>query len=470
MKSNNALEDITMKATQTNGNKERRRILFATGIGTAIEWYDFFLYAQCAAIVFGPLYYEEFGAQSAFLLSLATIGISFLFRPLGAILAGHFGDKIGRKRMLVITLYVMGGATILIGFIPTAAQIGFAAPVLLILMRIIQGLSAGGEWGGAVLMAVESAPKGKRGRFGASPQIGAPMGLLLSTGALAGMTAIVGQEAFLEWGWRVPFLMSAVLIYAGNKVRRRVDESPVFVQMAKEGATRRLPVRQLFRNNALLVIISALVYAGNSGPSYIVAGGFWQSYVTSASHPFPLSQGTAFGIVTFSGLFWVVAVYISAALSDRIGRRNTYIIGWIMILVATYPLLLSMQSGNVWFLFFGVTVYQMAMMFTYGPMAAYFAELFPANVRYSGIAISYAIGAIIGGAFAPMIAAVLVKSTGSLYSVGIYIGVLTLISLVATLILRNRSDVDLSPESADYSSSPFYGLGSSSKKIAKPGA
>ncbi|CAD6550717.1 Fosfomycin resistance protein AbaF [Paraburkholderia hiiakae] len=447
-----------MKAGQPAESAERRRVVIATGIGTAIEWYDFFLYAQCAAIVFGPLYFHQFGARSSLLLSLGTIGISFLFRPLGAVIAGNFGDKIGRRRMLVATLFMMGGATALVGLVPTSDQIGFAAPLMLMLLRIIQGLSAGGEWGGAALMAVESAPRGRRGRFGAAPQLGAPLGLLLATGFLALMAAITRTEdEFLAWGWRVPFLFSAVLIYVGYEVRRRVEESPVFVEMSSEGATRRLPIVQLFRKNALLVIVAALVYAGNSGASYIVAGGFLEHYVTSPDRPSPLTRGTVLTIITVSGFLWVVAVYASAALSDRIGRRNTYLIGWVLTLLTTFPLLLAMQSGNVWLLFLGITAYVGANMFTYGPMAAYFAELFPASVRYSGIAIAYAIGSIIGGAFAPTISVALVAATGSLYAVGLYVGGLTLVSLAATLVLRDRTDVDLGPDSPDYARSPFYG-------------
>jgi MFS family permease len=207
---------------------DRRRVVFATVVGTTVEWYDFFIYATAVGLVFGQLFFAPLGSDSL-LIGFATVGVSFLFRPLGAFLAGHLGDKYGRKVVLMWTLILMGVATALIGLLPTADTIGLAAPVILVLLRILQGISAGGEWGGAVLMAVEHAPKTRRGAFGASPQIGVPLGLLLASGVMALMSAIAPGDQFLEWGWRVPFLLSVVLILVGWYVRRRVEESPVFL-------------------------------------------------------------------------------------------------------------------------------------------------------------------------------------------------------------------------------------------------
>ncbi|OZB77761.1 MAG: MFS transporter, partial [Microbacterium sp. 14-71-5] len=257
----------------------QRRIAFATIIGTTIEWYDFFIYATSAGLVFAQLFFQPAGKEIALLLSFATVGISFLFRPLGAFLAGHFGDVIGRRAMLVVTLVLMGAATTLIGALPTFAQIGIAAPILLLLLRILQGLSAGGEWGGAVLMAVEHAPANRRGRAGSWPQLGVPLGFLLASGMTALMTGVVSPgAAYLQWGWRVPFLASVILIVVGFVIRRSVEESPVFAEIAKRGKQANLPIVTLFRRYWHLVILAALVFVGNGALGYMTTGGFLNSY------------------------------------------------------------------------------------------------------------------------------------------------------------------------------------------------
>ena len=235
---------------------DRRRVVFATVVGTTVEWYDFFVYASAAGLVFGQLFFAPAGEQFAQILSFITVGISFLFRPLGAFLAGHLGDKYGRRLVLMLTLILMGAATTLVGVLPTYAAIGIAAPILLILLRVLQGISAGGEWGGAVLMAVEHAPAGRRGRLGAFPQIGVPIGLLLASGMLALMTGVISPgDAFLEWGWRIPFLLSFVLIIVGIIVRRAVDESPVFQEIAAPERTVVLGERPTHERGAWLLVV-----------------------------------------------------------------------------------------------------------------------------------------------------------------------------------------------------------------------
>jgi MFS family permease len=440
--------------------RRNRRVVLGTGVGTTIEWFDFFIYAQAAALVFGAVFFHALGEQASVLVSLATIGISFLFRPLGALIAGHFGDKIGRRQVLVVSLFLMGGATTLIGFLPGPDTIGVAAPVLLLVLRVVQGLSAGAEWGGAALMAVESAPADRRARFGSAPQQGAPIGLILATGFFALMTAITDDQVFLAWGWRIPFLFSAVLVFVGYFIRRRVEESPTFVEMSREGQVRKAPLGELFRTRPLLVIVAALAFAGNSAGSYIVAGGFLQSYVTSPGHPGQLSKTSVLLMVTLSGLVWLGVLHFAAILSDRIGRRTTFVIGWIALMAMTFPLLMAMDSGNIAVLGVVVTFYMTAVMFTSGPLAAYLAELFPAAIRYSGIALTYALGSILGGAFAPMIATALYGATGSLYSVGLYIIGIVGVSLCCTLLLRDRSRVDMSPTSTAYDGSSYYLFGS----------
>ncbi len=436
---------------------DRRRVVFATVIGTTVEWYDFFVYASAAGLVFGQLFFAPAGDQFAQILSFITVGISFLFRPLGAFLAGHLGDKHGRRLVLMLTLILMGAATTLVGLLPTYAQIGMLAPILLITLRILQGISAGGEWGGAVLLAVEHAPKKRRGAFGAAPQVGVPLGLLLASAILA-IVAIPGEEFFLEWGWRIPFLLSFVLIIIGYYVRRRVEESPVFAEIAERKEETKMPIVQLFRRHALLVIIAALVFAGNNAIGYMTTGGYVQRYSTDPEGPVALETSQVLWAVTFSAVTWLVFTWLSGVISDRLGRRTTYIIGWIMQLVGVVALFPLVNTGDIWLLTLGLVILTLGIGFTYGPQAALYAELFPASIRFSGVSISYAIGAILGGAFAPTIAQAIVQATGSSEAVTWYLAGMTVIGLIATLLLRDRTGIPLGPDHEDEQSvSPVYG-------------
>lgn len=438
---------------------ERRRVAIATVVGTAVEWYDFFIYAAAAGLVFGRIFFAPLGAQSALLLSFATVGVSFLFRPFGAFLAGHFGDKYGRRPVLVLTLLLMGGATTLVGVLPTYAQIGVAAPILLVLLRILQGISAGGEWGGAVLMSVEHAPQGKRGLFGAAPQIGVPIGLLLASGVTALMAAIAPGDAFFQWGWRVPFLLSIVLIGIGYWVRRRVVESPVFAELAERAEQTQIPAVRLFKKHTLLVIVAALVFAGSNAVGYMTTGGYIQNYATNPEGPIRLGRSAVLWAVAGSAVVWLASTLFSGWISDHLGRRRTFIMGWIVQLAGVFVLFPLVNTGNIWLLFCGLAILALGIGFTYGPLAALYSELFPASIRFSGVSISYAIGAILGGAFAPLIAASLVAATGTTWSVTVYLAGMTLIGLAATLLLRDRAHIPLGPEhEAEQAVSPIYGL------------
>ncbi|WP_437583403.1 MFS transporter [Paramicrobacterium sp. CJ85] len=442
---------------------DMKKVAVATIIGTTIEWYDFFLYANAAGLLFASLYFEPLGPQAAILLSFASVGVSFLFRPLGAFICGHLGDKIGRKAMLVWTLILMGASTTLIGLLPTHAVIGAAAPILLVLLRILQGLSTGGEWGGAVLMAVEHAPERKRGQFGAFPQMGVPLGLLLASGVLALMTGVISPgEAFVEWGWRVPFLLSIVLVIVGIVVRRSVDESPVFAEMAAKKEKTSMPIIQLFRKHWLLVILAALTFAGNNAAGYMTTGGFLQGYATR-----PIEEGGLVGMertpvlvaVTVSSVVWLLFTWLGGWLSDKIGRRNTYIAGWIIFLITVWFLFPLVDTGSPWLFFLGIALFTVGNGFTYGPQAAYFTELFPASIRYSGVSIAYAIGAVLGGAFAPMISAWIVQQTGTSQAVAWYIAGVMTVAFIATLLLRDRTRIPLGPEhEEEQAKHPIYGL------------
>jgi MFS family permease len=447
------------RSATTTTPAERRRVVFATVIGTAVEWYDFFVYAAAAGLVFSRIFFAPLGPQAALLLSFATVGVSFLFRPLGAFLAGHFGDRYGRRPVLVVTLLLMGGATTLIGVLPSYAQIGIAAPILLVLLRILQGTSAGGEWGGAVLMSVEHAPHAKRGLFGAAPQIGVPIGLLLASAVTALMAAIAPGDAFLEWGWRVPFLLSVVLIGIGYWVRRRVAESPVFAELAEREGHTQMPVVQLFRKHAVLVLVAACVFAGNNAVGYMTTGGYIQNYATNPAGPIGLERSAVLWAVAGSAVTWLASTLFAGWISDRLGRRRTYVLGWILQLGGVVTLFPLVNTGSVGLLFCGLAILTVGLGFTYGPQAALYAELFPASIRFSGVSISYAIGAILGGAFAPLIAAALVASTGTTWSVTAYLALMTLIGLGATLLLRDRSHIPLGPEhEAEQEVSPVHGM------------
>lgn len=433
--------------------KERRRVLAGTMVGTTIEWYDFFIYAQAAGLVLAPLFLaplSEANSALAQVLSFATIGISFLFRPLGAIVAGSLGDKIGRKKMLVATLIMMGVATCLIGLLPTYAQIGVAAPILLILLRILQGISAGGEWGGAALMSVEHAPVNKRGFFGAYPQIGVPCGMILATFVVWVLTATIGQDAFLEWGWRIPFLLSFVLIVVGHLIRKSVEESPVFKLMQQRKAKSSAPLGQLFRKNTREVVLSALIFIANNAAGYLVIA-FLATYASRPVEEFGLGmdRGPVLLATTLASFGWLISTLYGGILSDKLGRVKTFQLGYVLLAAWAVPLWFMVDTGNIYMYFLGVFIFTLTFGFSYGPQSALYAEMFPAEVRYSGVSIGYALGAIFGGAFAATIAELLLTETGVSWSIGVYIVVVSAISFLGVSLVKEPMGVDLHVDDAE---------------------
>ncbi len=433
-----------MTATQTRPTttREERKVLAGTLVGTTIEWYDFFIYAQAATIVLAPLFLAPVSQDNpglATVISLATIGISFLFRPLGAVVAGRYGDRLGRKKMLVFTLLLMGSATALIGLLPTYSSIGYAAPVALIALRIVQGFSAGGEWGGAALMAVEHAPVSRRGAFGAYPGIGVPVGLILATGMLLLMTGVTTDEQFLSWGWRVPFLVSVVLIGVGYLIRRKVEESPVFLELLERKRESSAPLRDLFARNTKQVVLTALVFVSNNAAGYLLIAYF----IGYGTQTLGLPRSSVLTATVLASVGWLVFILYGGALSDRIGRVRTFQLGYGLVFAWMVPMFLLIDTAEIVWFTVGLLVLSVGLGLSYGPMSAMYAEMFPVEVRYSGISIGYALGAILGGAFAPAISELLVQRTGTGLSIAAYMMVLAAISFGAVSLIKETRGNDL---------------------------
>ncbi|SFS14839.1 Predicted arabinose efflux permease, MFS family [Agrococcus baldri] len=440
---------MSHSTTHLATGRERNKVLAAVVVGTTIEWYDFFIYAFMANLVFAQLFFEPAGPGLGQIFSLLTIGISFLFRPLGAFLAGHFGDKLGRRPMLVITLLLMGGATTLVGALPTFDTIGVMAPVLLILLRILQGLSAGGEWGGAVLMAIEHAPANRRGLYGSFVQAGVPIGMLLATGILAAIRAMFPGDSFLEFGWRIPFFISIILVIVGFVVRRSVDESPVFKEIKETAQESSAPIKIVFKKYGHIVLFAAMVFMANNATGYMTTGGYVQGLASRPVDGTPPGLGfdpVGVQLAAFAGsLSWLVFTFVAGWLSDRIGRKPLYFIGWATLAAGILPLFVLVEQG-VAGVAWATIILGAGLGLTYGAQAAFYAESFPASVRYSGVSIAYAIGAVIGGAFAPTIAQALLNATGTTWVIVSYLLTTVIISVIGTALMPDRTGVPLSVE------------------------
>lgn len=413
---------------------ERRRVLAASAIGTTIEWYDFFIYSTSAALVFSTQFFSSFEPATALLLSMASLGVTFVVRPFGSAITGHFGDRIGRKKMLVLTLGVMGAATVGVGLLPTYDQIGVWAPILLVLLRCLQGFSAGGEWAGAALMAVEHAPPEKRAWYGSASQIGVPIGLLLANAMFLLMTSVMPNETFLKWGWRIPFLVSIVLVWLGFYIRSRVNESPVFAEMKATRKASRAPLAELWSKHKRPVVLAAGTFLGNNMVGYIFLS-FLLSYGTNT---LKLPRESVLGVVIAGSFCWLVTILLTGWFGDRVGPRKTFVVGYAMMLLWSVPFMLIIDTRNMIAIVGATLVLTSTLGFSYGAQAALFASLFPPHVRYSGASMAYAFGAILGGGFAPLIATWLVRETGSGLAVGGYMVIASGVSLVSSLAIGAR--------------------------------
>jgi len=429
--------------------KEKRRVLAASAIGTTIEWYDFFIFSTSAALVFSTQFFSSLDPATAQLASMATLGVQFVARPFGSAVTGHFGDRLGRKKMLILTLGVMGAATVAVGLLPTYQQVGIWAPLLLVLMRCLQGFSAGGEWAGAALMAVEHAPANRRSWFGSSSQIGVPLGLLLANAMFLLMVRVTTAEQFLAWGWRVPFLLSIVLIGLGFYIRTAVNESPAFAEMKAARKDTRAPLGVIMREHKRPVILAAGTFLANNMVGYIFLS-FLLSYATTT---LKMNRQSVLGIVIAGSVSWLVTILISGRVGDRIGARRIFIIGYGAMLLWSIPFMLFVDTASVPLITMATLILTATLGLSYGAQSALFAGLFPTNVRYSGSSLAYAFGAILGGGFAPFIATWLVLKTQTGVSVGVYMLVMVAISLVASIMIKPSDMVGL-PHGPDVAEAP----------------
>ncbi len=408
-----------------------RRVAVASFIGTTVEFYDFLIYGTAAALVFPKLFFPTASPASGVLLSFATFGVGFFARPLGGIVFGHFGDRLGRKRMLVYSLVGMGVATVLIGLLPTYAQIGMAAPVLLTLLRLAQGFAMGGEWGGATLMAVEHASADRKGFYGAFPQMGAPAGTATATLAFFAVSRLP-EGQLLSWGWRLPFLRSAVLIGLGLAVRRTLTESPDFAAVQARSAVHRMPIAEAFRRHRRQILLVAGAYLSQGVFAYICVA-YLVSYGTSVAGID--RTATLFG-VSVAAVLAVVMYPLFGSLSDTFGRKPLFLAGVIAMGVSIGPAFALIDTGRpALFLVALVLVFGLAMAPAAGVTGALFAMTFDADVRYSGVSIGYTLSQVLGSAFAPTIAAALYAATESSGSIVAYLIGVSVISAVSVYLL-----------------------------------
>jgi len=441
-----------MPGTSASANP-RSRVVIASLVGTSIEFYDFYVYATAAVVVFPALFFPEEDRAAAQISSLVTFAIAFFARPVGSVLFGHFGDRIGRKTTLVASLLTMGVATFLIGVLPTYADVGLLAPLLLAIMRFGQGLGLGGEWSGAALLATENAPEGRRGFFGSTPQLGAPIGFILANGVFLALGLALPPEAFLGWAWRVPFLLSAVLVIVGLYVRLKLVEAPVFQQARDRGETARVPLGAVLRSHWREVLLGIFIMLATYVLFYFMTA-FTLSYGTAPVTPTAESPKVGLGYdrnafiglllagVVFFGVFTPVAGW----LADRVGRRRVLIVTTIGI--AVFGLLFqpwfAATSGSPLAAgaFLGVGLALMGL--TFGPMGALLPELFPTHVRYTGSGVAYNVASILGASLAPLIAvAYLWQPDGNIALVGFYLSGAAVLTLIALLLVRETRHVAL---------------------------
>ncbi|HLR10139.1 MAG TPA: MFS transporter [Sporosarcina sp.] len=415
--------------------KMLNRVLIASLIGSSIEWFDYFLYGTVAALVFNQMFFVNEDPTVGLMLAYASFALAFFIRPFGGIIFSHIGDKIGRKKTLVITLSLMGIATFGMGLLPTYQAIGIWAPILLITLRLIQGLGIGGEWGGALLLAVEYAPPEKRGLFGSVPQMGVTIGMVLGTFALSIMT-LLPEDSFMTWGWRVPFLLSALLVLFGLWIRKGIDETPSFKKVQESGEIPRIPIVETFKTHWREVLIAVGAKVVETAPFYIF-GTFIVSYATTNLN---FSNTAVLNAVMISTIITTILIPIMGRISDRVGRKPLYVYGSIAMMIYAFPYFWLIHQESIFLLTIATII---GLGIIWAPITAVlgtmFSEIFSAEVRYTGISLGYQIGAAVAGGTAPLVATALLANFNNSYvPVALYIIFTAIISLIAIWAVKDR--------------------------------
>ena len=414
------------------------RAVVASATGTTIEWYDFFLYGVAAALVFPQKFFPGSDPYVGTLLAFSTYFVGFVARPFGAALFGHYGDRIGRKTALIATLVLMGGATVAIGLVPDYSRIGIWGAVLLTLFRVLQGIGVGGEWGGAVLMAGEWTYPKRRGFTTSFAQFGAPAGMVLANGALAVMSFTTSEAAFLNWGWRVPFLFSVVLVFVGLYIRVGVLETPVFARLQSLGRVARTPVVEVLRKHWREVVLTALLRSGQQTPFYI----FTTYVLTYATVQLGFDRSLILGFVMIQAVVSMCAIPWFGHLSDVYGRRRITAIGCLVMIVFPFVYFGMLDTRVTWLVFAAIALGLPSQDIQYGPQAAFIAERFPGTLRYSGASLGYQLASITAGGPAPIVALYLYRTYQTSMAVAAYVALTAVVSLVCVYLLRDRESLD----------------------------
>ncbi|MEU3628455.1 MFS transporter [Amycolatopsis coloradensis] len=429
-----------MAATEPDvTNRTMRRIAIASGTGTVIEYYDFFIFATAAALVFPKVFFPALGSAAGVVASFATLGVAFVARPLGSVLFGHFGDRLGRKRTLVTTLLIMGLATALVGLMPTAEQIGVIAPILIVILRFMQGLAVGGEWTGATLMAAENAPKAKRGFWSMFGALGGSIGFVLASVTFLIIGETMSDETFHSYGWRIPFIASLLLIAIGLFVRLKIDETPVFKGEVSQRGTSRAPFVEALKSQPREIAFASGVLVMTFA-FYYLAVGYLINYGTAV---LKLPRTTVLLIGIAAGLMFGLAIVLGAAYSDRVGRKKVILAGNAVAVVWALALFPILDSASAVTFAIGSCVTTLIAGFAYGPVGAFMPELFQTRYRYTATGFNYNVAGVVGGAVPPLVAAAITAAHGG-FTFGIFLAVLCLISLGCTLALRETRNAEMS--------------------------
>jgi metabolite-proton symporter len=424
-------------------DRQVRKAALASTVGTTIEWYDYFLYGTAAALVFPDLFFPHASHYVGLLESFATYFVGFAARPVGAAIFGHWGDRIGRKYTLIVTLLLMGISTTLIGLLPGRAAWGDAAPIVLIALRVLQGIAVGGEWSGSVLLSMEWGNQKRRGLMGSWPQLGVAIGLILATGLMTLFNRVAGDSGFVSWGWRIPFLLSLVLVAIGLYIRLQILETPMFAKLVETKTVRRTPVRQVIREHPKEILLSALVRMSEQMPFYVVTA-FVLSYLTDSDHGYT-KNFVLVGTLIAAGLEFFLVPYFGH-LSDTVGRKRVYMTGAAVMGVWGFAYFALLDSGIGWLVFLTVCVGLVPHAMQYGPQASLIAESFPTSLRYGGAGLGYQLASVVAGGPAALVATWLIHTFGTGYAVSVYILISALITLAACAALKDYSRADIADD------------------------